>query len=58
MTLQEIAQDEDTAARFIEAVLAPTDDEIQSAVDDAADNPPTSQERAMLDRVTERIKRL
>lgn len=58
MTLQEIAQDEDTATRFIEAVLAPTDDEIQEVIDAASANPPTPVELAMLDRVTERLKHL
>lgn len=58
MTLEQIAEDEETAQRFLDAVLAPTDEEIQLAIEDAAANPPTPEEQATLDRVTEKLKRL
>lgn len=58
MTLQQIAEDEETAQRFLEAVTAPTDEEIAAAIAESADNPPTPEDQAMLDRVTERLKRL
>ena len=58
MTLEQIAQDEETAQRFLEVVTAPTDDEIQAAIDAADAHPPTPEERAMMDRVMQKLQSL
>lgn len=55
MTLQEIAQDEETAARFLEWVTGPTEEEIKDAVAESMSRPPMPEEIAAMRSIDERV---